>query len=107
MRRAARIGDGWSPCFQTLAQLKEKLGEIQKLRREYGTDGKPFAVYGSPHDFAELELDASHYKRMEDVGITHCASEIRWRDDVATPLSLDAIRDQIKRFGDEVITKVD
>ena len=106
MRRAARLGDGWSPCFQTLAQLKGKLADIQKLRREYGTDGKPFAVHASPEDFAEVELDASHFKRMEDVGITHCASEIRWGDDVATLLSLDAIRDRIKRFGDEVIAKV-
>jgi probable F420-dependent oxidoreductase len=103
---AARLGGGWSPCFQTLAQLKEKRVAIQKLRREYGTDGKPFAVDGSLEDSAEVELDVSHYKGMEDLGIPHCAAKISWDLDVATLLPLGAIRGRIKRFGDEVTAKI-
>jgi probable F420-dependent oxidoreductase len=58
-KRAARVGDAWAGTPDlTLEQCIEKRAHIEALRREYGTDKKPFEYFmrmpkATPHLVAE------------------------------------------------------
>lgn len=100
LKRAARIGDGWIAVQHTTAELRELLGRIATLRKEYGTDGKPFeAVVASTDAF-----DVDGYRRLEDLGATTLTT-VPWMMYGGDPNSLEQKKDGLKRFADEVISK--
>src|SRR5215467_15652271 len=45
LRRAARLGDGWLHGGGDLADLPGLLARLAELRREFGTEGRPFEVH--------------------------------------------------------------
>jgi probable F420-dependent oxidoreductase len=100
MRRAARIGDGWIAVQHTTAELRELLSKLQNLRKEYGTDGKPFETVVACTD----AFDADGFRRLEDLGATTLTT-VPWMMYGADPNSLEQKKDGLKRFADEVISK--
>src|SRR5206468_1512805 len=44
LRRAARIGDGWTSAMITFDDLRDTIELLAKLRTEYGRDGTPFEI---------------------------------------------------------------
>ncbi|HLR99610.1 MAG TPA: TIGR03619 family F420-dependent LLM class oxidoreductase, partial [Mycolicibacillus parakoreensis] len=42
LKRAARVGDGWTSAMMTCAQLAETIGRLKELRAEYGRTEVPF-----------------------------------------------------------------
>lgn len=100
LRRAARIGDGWIAVQHSTDELRELLGKLQQLRRQYGTDGKPFETVVASTD----TFDVDGYRRLEDLGATTLTTA-PWVLYGADPSSLEEKKDALKRFADDVISK--
>jgi probable F420-dependent oxidoreductase len=100
LRRAARLGDGWIAVQHTTAELRELIGKVNALRKEYGTDKKPFEFVVACTD----AFDVDAYRRLEDLGVTTLTT-VPWMMYGADPNSLHDKMDGLKRFGDEVISK--
>ena len=103
LKRAARSGDGWLHGGGDPADLPGLLTRLGELRREYGTDTKPFEVH-------VISLDAyspDGVRRLEDMGVTDVIVGFRWpyvpeQDTESLQTKLDALRS----FSDTVIAKV-
>jgi alkanesulfonate monooxygenase SsuD/methylene tetrahydromethanopterin reductase-like flavin-dependent oxidoreductase (luciferase family) len=101
-KRAARLGDGWMHGGGgQAANLDAALARIQALRREYGTDRKPFELHA-------ISLDAysvDGVKRLEDKGITDAIVGFR---DAYKPdtMPLQQKIDALKGYADRVIAKL-
>jgi alkanesulfonate monooxygenase SsuD/methylene tetrahydromethanopterin reductase-like flavin-dependent oxidoreductase (luciferase family) len=102
LRRAARIGDGWMHAGGDTELLKPMIDRINELRREYGREREPFEFHVISFD--AYTTDGVHM--LEDMGITDCIVGFRnpylGPDTVPLEMKIDAL----KRFADEVITKV-
>lgn len=101
LRRAARIGDGWMHAGGDPETLERMLGQLAKLRREYGRDREPFEVH-------VISLDGytvGEVHRLEDLGVTDAIVALRnvyERDALTLQQKLDAV----SRFADDVIARV-
>jgi len=99
LKRAARIGDGWIAVQRTTAELRELLGKLGALRKEYGTDGRPFEAVVACTD----AFDVDGYRRVADLGATTMTTA-PWVLYGADPNSLEEKKDALKRFADDVIS---
>jgi probable F420-dependent oxidoreductase len=92
-RRAALVGDAWLPMNHSLDQLPAALREINDMRAAAGRDGTTTLTIGGGID------GPSDIDRYVDAGVDRV---------IVHPFttSKEAI-DGIKRFGDEVIAKLD
>lgn len=101
-RRAARLGDGWMHGGGgQAADLDGALQRIRALRREYGTDAKPFELH-------VISLDAftvDGVKRLEDKGVSDVIVGFRdaYKPDTMT---LQQKVDALKGYADRVIAKL-
>ena len=110
LRRAARLGDGWAPAYLTLPEVETGIATLRKLRSEHGRADEPLSVYTATAEAGDLD----GLRRMRDAGITHVpAQPLSFFEDSAemeiermlNP-PLDAMRDALRRYGDEVIAKL-
>ena len=103
LRRAARDGDGWLHGGGDPDDLPGLLARLAQLRREEGTDGRPFEVH-------VISLDAytpDGVRRLEDQGVTDVIVGFRWPYQVGPDTEpLDAKLAQLRTFADDVIAKV-
>jgi probable F420-dependent oxidoreductase len=103
IRRAARLADGWMPAGMAADELVRTIGQLHDLRREYGREREPFAIYA----FAMPDVDS--IRQIEELGVTHVMTGYFGTFNpygMATdtePLA-DKI-DRLRRFGDDVIAK--
>jgi probable F420-dependent oxidoreductase len=102
LKRAAISGDGWLHGGGDPADLPGLLERLAELRKEYGTDTKPFEVH-------VISLDAyspDGVRRLEDLGVTDVIVGFRWpyvrEQDTET---LQTKIDSLQRFSDDVIAK--
>jgi alkanesulfonate monooxygenase SsuD/methylene tetrahydromethanopterin reductase-like flavin-dependent oxidoreductase (luciferase family) len=101
--RAAVSGDGWLHGGGDPTDLPGLLDRLAELRREHGTDTKPFEVH-------VISLDAyspAGVRRLEDLGVTDVIVGFRWpyvpeQDTESLQTKVDALQ----RFSDDVIAKV-
>ena len=99
LRRAARLGDGWTSAgssWEELARLLRRLGE---LRREYGTDRRPYQIHAGAPDLNKVDA----FRRLEDMGATHGVASV-WNV-YDTPTKLEDKLAAVRRFGDDVIAR--
>jgi probable F420-dependent oxidoreductase len=102
LRRAARVGDGWTSAMITFDALREVVEQLGKLRTEYGRAGEPFEIQAVCVD--RFGLDG--YRAQADIGVTD-AIVVPWLFyGVGFDGSLEAKRDGIKRFADEIIGRM-
>lgn len=104
LRRAARIGDGWTAVNMTFDEMKATITTLNQLRIAEGTDHKDFQVHAREYDFRTAEQafpDLGNFRRYEDIGVTDYNIVLFTRPNISLPEKLDAIA----RFGDEVIAK--
>lgn len=100
LKRAARLGDGWTSAGSSRDELKRMIGRLNDLRREYGTAGRPFQIHaGDP-----TLNTADAYKELAALGVTHGVGAV-W-DAYAPPATLEEKIAAVRRFGDSVIAKV-
>lgn len=102
LRRAARLGDGWASANTDLETLKKLIGELNAFRAEHGTlERADFQIHGI--DFSARSVD--DFRRLRDIGCTH-AGLVPWGTEVDSS-DLATQLDAIRRFGDDVIARID
>jgi probable F420-dependent oxidoreductase len=102
LKRAAISGDGWLHGGGDPADLPGLLHRLSQLRKEHGTDTKPFEVH-------VISLDAyspDGVRRLEALGVTDVIVGFRWpyvreQDTEALQTKID----NLQRFSDDVIAK--
>ena len=103
LRRAARIGDGWTAAGGDDEFLSRAMARLEELRKEYGREGVPFRIMlGTIHGF-----DPDGVKRLEEQGVTDLF--VGFRDPYVAgpdPQSLDEKLAAIAWYADNVIAKV-
>jgi probable F420-dependent oxidoreductase len=92
LRRAAVAGDGWIPMNHTLEQIPPAVARLAELRDAAGRDGKVEVTIGGPI------AAPSDVERYADAGVDRVIVR-PWQK------SKEAI-DGIRRFADEVLTKL-
>ncbi|MEU4670752.1 TIGR03619 family F420-dependent LLM class oxidoreductase [Amycolatopsis sp. NPDC023774] len=101
LRRAARVGDGWSSAMMTLDQLRDTIKQLKELLAERGREADPFEFQAVCVD--RFGLDG--FREQAEVGVTD-AITMPW---VFEGLGFDAEVgpkvDAIRKFGEEVIAK--
>jgi probable F420-dependent oxidoreductase len=103
LRRAARTGDGWLHGGGDPARLPDLLGRLAQLRREAGTDGRPFEV----HVISTDGYSVDGVRRLADAGVTDVIVGFRWP--YGTGPDTQPLGDKIgalNAFADTVISRV-
>ena len=103
LRRAAALGDGWLHGGGDPTDLPALLDRLAELRREQGTENKPFEI----HVISPDAYSADGARRLEEAGVTDAIVGFRWpygrEQDTET---LQTKVDNLRRFADDVIAKV-
>jgi hypothetical protein len=102
LKRAARIADGFVTPNTTSDEIDEMVQKIHRYRKGYGTDHKPFELISVAIDAFDLD----GHERLEEMGIAE-ACVMPWLiygGKFHSPLDFKV--DAIKRFGDEVVSKM-
>jgi probable F420-dependent oxidoreductase len=103
LRRAARIGDGWTAAGGDDEFLARAMARLAELRREYGRDRLPFRIMlGTVHGF-----DPDGVKRLEEQGVTDLF--VGFRDPYVAgpdPQTLDEKLAALGWYAENVIAKV-
>jgi alkanesulfonate monooxygenase SsuD/methylene tetrahydromethanopterin reductase-like flavin-dependent oxidoreductase (luciferase family) len=103
LRRAATGGDGWLHGGGRPEDLPGLLARLTELRREAGTADGPFEVH-------VISMDAyspDGIRRLEDQGVTEVIVGFRWPYHVGPDTEdLQPKLDKLRRYADDVITKV-
>lgn len=113
LRRAARYGDGWIAVIHALAEIKDVVAELTRLRREFGRENEPFDIMMHCPE-AETVDDI---RRLEDLGITDLQvtpwtlpGSVQVEKGLSSSMrqqpSLAAKQEAIKRYAGEVIDKL-
>ncbi|MCV7314451.1 TIGR03619 family F420-dependent LLM class oxidoreductase [Mycolicibacillus parakoreensis] len=66
LKRAARVGDGWTSAMMTCAQLAETIGRLKELRAEYGRTEVPFEYQAVCID----KFDVDGHRELAAAGVT-------------------------------------
>jgi probable F420-dependent oxidoreductase len=99
LRRAARIGDGWTSAMLKCGQLAEIIGKLQALLGEYGRADEPFEFQAVCID----KFDVDGHRELVEAGVT---------DNIVIPWILDGHgfdapiekkKDSLKRYADTYI----
>jgi probable F420-dependent oxidoreductase len=103
LKRAAVDGDGWLHGGGDPADLPGLLDRLAILRKEHGTEDKPFEVH-------VISVDAytpEGVHRLEELGVTDVIVGFRWPYGVEQDTEpLQTKMDNLRRFADTVIAKV-
>ena len=99
LRRAARVGDGWTSAMIKFADLVDIIGRLRKLRAEYGRADRPFEIQAVCID----RVGNDGYREQFDAGVTEIIVVPWLFYGVGFDGDLQAKKDGIKRFADETI----
>ncbi|WP_018215806.1 TIGR03619 family F420-dependent LLM class oxidoreductase [Salinispora vitiensis] len=103
LRRAARLGDGWSSAMMRFDELRATIDRLARLRVEYDRADQPFEIQAVCID----RFGLAGFQQQAEAGVTD-AIVVPWRYyGVGFDGDLAAKRDGIRRFADEVISKID
>jgi probable F420-dependent oxidoreductase len=102
LKRAARLGDGWSSALSTEEDTRRIVARLRELRAEAGREHLPFEIQVSPID----AFDADGYRRLRDAGVTDLIVQPWLLFGAGLDASMEEKRDGMKRFADEVIPRV-
>ncbi|NEW39869.1 TIGR03619 family F420-dependent LLM class oxidoreductase [Nocardia cyriacigeorgica] len=99
LRRAARLGDGWTSAMMTFTELEETIATLTRLRSEYQRDAEPFEIQA----FCTDRFGLDGYRELAAIGVT---------DTIVVPwplyglgfdAPLDAKTDALRRFAKDII----
>ena len=103
LRRAARAGDGWLHGGGDPADLPGLLARLAALRREAGTEGRPFEVHVISMDAYSVD----GIRRLEEQGVTDVIVGFRWPYQAGP--DTEPLADKLgnlRRYADDVIAAV-
>jgi probable F420-dependent oxidoreductase len=99
LKRAARIGDGWTSAMLTGDQLAEIIGKLNTLRAEYGRAAEPFEFQAVCID----KFGVDGHRELAEAGVTDNIV-IPWLfERLSFDAPLDKKKDSLKRFADTYI----
>jgi len=103
LNRAARSGDGWISANTDFPTLKGLVDQLNALRAQHGTLNKPNYEI---HLMDQAASTVADYRRLRDeLGATDICA-VPWNVYDAS-LNVQGKIDGLKRFGDEVIARMD
>ncbi len=99
LKRAARVGDGWTSAMMTLEQLTTTVGKLNALRAEYGRADLPFEIQAVCID----RFGVDGHRELAEAGMTDNIV-IPWIfDGLGFDAPLEKKKDSLKRFADTYI----
>ncbi|KMO81657.1 Pyrimidine monooxygenase RutA [Mycolicibacterium obuense] len=99
LKRAARVGDGWTSAMMTGAELAETIGKIEALRAEYDRADGPFEYQAVCID----KFGVDGHRELAEVGVTDNIV-IPWVfDGLSFDAPIEQKKDSLKRFADTYI----
>ena len=102
LKRAARVGDGWTSAMMTCAQLAETIGKLNALRAENGRADVPFEFQAVCID----KFGVDGHRELAEAGVTDNIV-IPWMYPDSGALGFDAPlenkKDSLKWFADTYI----
>lgn len=101
LRRAARVGDGWSSAMMKLDDLRDTITRLNALRAEYGRAEEPFEFQAVCID--RFGLDG--YREQADVGVTDVITVPWVFDGLGFDAPVEQKKDSIKKFAAEIIER--
>ena len=102
LRRAARVGDGWTSAMIKFDDLRTVIERLAELRTSYERASEPFEIQAVCID--RFGLDG--YRQQADIGVTD-AIVVPWLFyGVGFDGPLEAKKDGLRRFADEVISRM-
>jgi len=101
LRRAATRCDGWVSDLHGIEDLRRIVDGLLALRADSERADRPFAVLASSLEAVGID----GHKRLAEAGTTHCLT-MPWMFYCGPDASLAAKIDAIRRFADEVASKV-
>ncbi|GAA1960847.1 TIGR03619 family F420-dependent LLM class oxidoreductase [Amycolatopsis minnesotensis] len=101
LRRAARVGDGWSSAMMKLEDLRTTITRLAELRAERGRAEEPFEIQAVCVD--RFGLDG--YREQAEIGVTDVITMPWVFDGLGFDAELAAKQDSLRKFGAEVIAK--
>ncbi|WP_117208185.1 TIGR03619 family F420-dependent LLM class oxidoreductase [Allorhizocola rhizosphaerae] len=102
LRRAARVGDGWTSAMMKFERLRATIDRLSALRAEYGRTG-PFEIQAVCID--RFGLDG--YRELAGVGVTDAIVVPWFFYGAGFDSDLESKVDGIRRFADDVITRME
>jgi probable F420-dependent oxidoreductase len=100
LRRAARVGDGWSSAMMTLDALRATIERLQELRTQYGRQDEPFEIQAVCID--RFGLDG--YRQQAEIGITDVITVPWLLYGAGFDASIDRKQECLARFAADIIT---
>ncbi len=99
LRRAGRVGDGWTSAMMTAEQLAETITKLKALRAEYGREDEPFEFQAVCID----KFGVEGHRELAEAGVTDNIV-IPWMfDGLGFDAPLEKKKDSLKRFADTYI----
>jgi alkanesulfonate monooxygenase SsuD/methylene tetrahydromethanopterin reductase-like flavin-dependent oxidoreductase (luciferase family) len=99
LKRAARVGDGWTSAMMTKDQLAETIRTLDKYREEFDRGDKPFEFQAVCID----KFGVDGHRELAEVGVT---------DNIVIPWLMEGLgfdaplakkKDSMKRFAETYI----
>ncbi|MEV6340850.1 TIGR03619 family F420-dependent LLM class oxidoreductase [Nocardia vinacea] len=95
LRRAAKVGDGWTSAMMTYDELCVTIGKLGALRTEFGRESVPFEIQAVCID----KFGRSGYQDLADAGVTD-AIVVPWlADGIGFDGELAAKQESLRRFA--------
>ncbi len=99
LKRAARIGDGWTSAMMKFDDLVATMARLDELRAEYGRAELPFEIQAVCID----RFGKDGYAEMAEAGITD-SIVVPWIfDGLGFDAPLEAKQDSLRKFADQYI----
>lgn len=95
LRRAAKVGDGWTSAMMTYDELCVTIGKLGALRTEFGRESVPFEIQAVCID----KFGRAGYQDLADAGVTD-AIVVPWlADGIGFDGELAAKQESLRRFA--------
>jgi probable F420-dependent oxidoreductase len=99
LKRAARVGDGWTSAMMKHSELADTITRINALRAEYGRAEQPFEFQAVCID----KFGVDGHRELAEIGVTDNIV-IPWIfDGLAFDAPVEQKKDSLKRFADTYI----
>ncbi|MGW4484906.1 LLM class F420-dependent oxidoreductase [Amycolatopsis sp. NPDC004368] len=102
LRRAARVGDGWSSAMMTVDQLRDTIKRLKELLAERGRENDPFEFQAVCVD--RFGLDG--FREQAEAGVTDAITMPWVFEGIGFDAEVGPKVDAIRKFGAEVVEKL-